>query len=80
MKAIKIQNPSGRGKFGGPHDIELQNVGIGGAGVEPLHIQLMAIVGSIGRRAHFDAQRRMTRLESRELASKELGLAADRAP
>ena len=79
VESVERQNPSGRRELRGPDHVELQHVGIGRAGVEPLHVELMALVGGVGRGLHLHAYGRVQRLEAVELPPNRLAFPAYRA-
>ena len=49
MKAIEAAIHPAAANSGVQIDVELQHVGIGGARVQPLHVELMALVGGVRR-------------------------------
>jgi hypothetical protein len=55
---------AGARELGDPHDVELQHVGRGDASGQPLHVELMAEVGGVGRAAHLDVDVWMRGLEA----------------
>ena len=76
---VQRQHPSGCGELGGPDDVQLQHVRLGCTGVQPLHVQLMALVGCVGRDAQLDAHAGMLLLERRELLLHQAPFRAERA-
>src|SRR4051794_21342681 len=47
MKLIEREDPTCGSEFGGPDGVELENVGIARAGIEPLHVELVSLIGGI---------------------------------
>ncbi len=78
-KAVERQNPAGGGELGSPDRVELEDVGIARTGVEPLHVELMALVGGVGGAALLDPDVGMLAHEPRELAPQHLPLGAEHA-
>jgi hypothetical protein len=76
---INGKNPSGPRKLGGPDHVELQDVGSRCSGVEPLDVQLMALIGGIGRDAQLDFDAGMTFGKPIDLTSHHRGFGADGA-
>src|SRR5258708_25338313 len=72
MKAIEAVNPTRRGEFCGPDDVELKNVGIGSSCVQPLHVELMSLIGGIGGGAKSDSDRWVLRLKAIELPADDI--------
>jgi hypothetical protein len=77
-KFIERPDPPGRCEFGRPHHIELQDVRIRRPGVEPLHVELMTLIGGVGRRSNLDAHA-VLGLEPRNLAPDNLAFGAEHA-
>jgi hypothetical protein len=71
--------PAGSGEFGSPDDVELEDIGIGRPGVQPLHVQLVALIGGVGCHAELDRHVRMQRFEPRQLRADDGALGAHRA-
>ncbi len=77
--AIQRQNPAGGGELGRPDDVELQDVGIAGPGVQPLNVKLVTLVGRVRGLASNDAHVRVLGHEAVELKAQQLRLGADGA-
>ena len=78
-KLVERQDPAGGGELRRPDHVELQDVRVAGAGVEPLDVELMPLVGRVRRHPldHLDA--RVRRHEPGELPDQDLALGAQRA-
>ena len=79
-KAVERQDPAGRRELCRPDDVELQDIWIRRAGIQPLHVQLMALVGRVGCDAQLDLHTGMALSETHELPAHDLGFGAERAP
>jgi hypothetical protein len=78
-EAVERQDPAGGAELGGPHHVELEDVGVAGAGVEPLDVELVALVGGVGGAALLDHDVGVGGGEARELRRQHLGLRTQRA-
>jgi hypothetical protein len=78
-EALEWQDPPGGSELGGPYDVELKDVGLADARVEPLHVELVALGGVVRRALHVDEDVRVERHEARDLPAQELTLGAKRA-
>jgi hypothetical protein len=79
IKSVEAQDPSRCGKLGCPDDVELQHVGVSGARVQPLHVQLVAMVRGVRRGLHVDANVGMHRVEPVQLRANRFAFSADGA-
>jgi hypothetical protein len=70
-KRVEREYPSRPGELSSPDDVKLQDVGLDGAGVEPLNIQLMALVGGIRRDTQLDRDTRVGLAEPVELTPRD---------
>ena len=77
-KFVDRPNPPGRCKLGRPDHIELQDVRIRRPGVEPLYVELMTLIGGVGRLSYFDAHA-VLGLEPRNLTPDNLAFGAEHA-
>jgi hypothetical protein len=80
MKAVERENPTCGSELCGPHDIELEDVGITGSRVEPLHIKLMPLVRGVGSVSAHNPDARVLRIETCDLSREHLGLGTEGAP
>ena len=78
-EAVERQDPAGGGELRRPDRVELEDVGLARPRVEPLHVELMALVGRVGRGPLHDPDVGVLPHESRELAAQDLALGAERA-
>jgi hypothetical protein len=76
---LERQDPSGGGELRRPDGVHLENVRVGGPGIEPLHIELVAKVGGIGGGTHLDPDARTLPVEPLELATQDLSFGAEHA-
>jgi len=79
MKAVQREDPLGGGELGSPDGVELEDVGVARPGVEPLHVELVALVGGVGGSALLDPDVGMLAHEPPELAAEHLPLGAEHA-
>ena len=68
---------SGGGELRGPDRVELENVGLADVGVEPLHVELMALVGGVRSGPLHDPDIGVLLHESRELAPQDRAFGAE---
>src|SRR5439155_19492227 len=71
--------PLRRGDLRRPHRVELQHVGVAGVGVQPLDVELMALVGGVSGLAQLNANIGVLLLEAVELPPEDVRLAPDGA-
>jgi hypothetical protein len=79
LKSVQREDPTGRRELWGPDRIELEDIGVAGAGIEPLDIQLMPLIGGIGRVSADDTDSGVLGVEPLELPVEDLGLGAEGA-
>src|SRR5919199_1089536 len=72
MSEPKKAPVSGRGKLRRPDDVQLEHVGIAGPGIEPLHVELMLLVGGVRRDALHHPDTGMGRVEPGQLLGHDL--------
>ena len=79
LESVERQNPSGRRKLRHPDDVELQNVRRRRAGVEPLHVELMALIRRVGCDLQLHAHPGTPLCKTSELAPYNVALRSERA-
>jgi hypothetical protein len=78
-EAVEREYPPGGGELGRPDHVELEHVRVAHPRVEPLDIELVALVGRVGRRALDHTDVRVRAREAHKLAAQHAGLGSDRA-
>ncbi len=78
-ETVERQDPAGGSEFWRPDYVELQDVGVTRVRVQPLHVELMALVGRIGRLAPLDTDSGMSSHEPVELSLQQFRFRPDRA-
>jgi hypothetical protein len=76
---IEGKDPSGGGELRGPDGVELEDVRITRAGVQPLDVELVPLIRGVRRVPPFHPDPGMLGIESGELPYQDLGLRSQRA-
>jgi hypothetical protein len=78
-KTIERKNPSGGSELRRPDDVELQDVRCRRARIQPLDVELMALIGGVRRDAQLHPHVRMPLREPIQLPTNDCGFRPERA-